>query len=229
MKERTAGDCGADLVLFNMLLCAVFEAPLDFELRLKGFRLFGLIPEFVLVLVLPYDNFLVLLVDFYRVCPEIGMLWVFLSFQFVQKIQEKVQLGNLILFVVLVYVVPDARPDFLYVQLNPTPQLTNATLHQKRIFQLLRKVNVPGHYFHVTDPLKRLRNAVFHHCLNRSVKVLQELNAVHRVGVHVLLKVNIIMADFQFLQLTGILLADDVVDVFVQALHVSEDVFAGVP
>jgi hypothetical protein len=229
VKERTAGDCGADLVLFNVLLCAVFEAPLDFELRLKGFGLFGLVPEFVVVLVLPDHNFLVLLVDFYRVCPEIGMLWVFLSFEFVQKIKEKVQLGNLILFVVLVHVVPDARPDFLYMQLNPTPQLTNATLRQKRIFQLLRKVNVPDHYFHVTDLLKRLRNTVFHQSLNRSVKVLQELNAVHRVGVHLLLKVNVIMADFQFLQLTGTLLADDLVNVFVQTLHVSEDLFAGVP
>jgi hypothetical protein len=229
VKERTASDCGADLVLFNVLLCAVLEAPLDFEFRLKGLWFFGLVPEFVLVLVLPYHHFLVLLVHFYRVCPEIRMLWIFLSFQFVQKIHEKIQLSNLILFVVMVHIIPDVRPDLLYVQLDPPSQLTNAALHQKRTFQLLSKVNVPSHYFHVTDPLKRIRNTVLHQSLNRSVKILQELNAVHRIGVHVLLKVNVIMADFQFFQLTGTLLADDIVNVFVQALHVSEDVFTGVP
>ncbi len=98
---------------------------------------------------------------------------------------------------VLVHVVPDVRPNFLYVQLDPPLQLGYAALHQKRIFQLLRKVNVPGDDFHVADTLKRFRNTVLHESLHCSVKVLEELDAVHRTGIHVLLKINVVVTDFE--------------------------------
>ncbi len=71
VEEGTAGNCRADFVLLDVLLCAVFEPTLYLELGLEGLGLFGLIAEFVVVLVLPYYHFLVFLVDFYRVCPEV--------------------------------------------------------------------------------------------------------------------------------------------------------------
>jgi hypothetical protein len=64
VQEWTSSDFGARFVRLGMLLNTVLKTSLNFELWFKGFWLFGLVAEFVCVIVLLNDNFFVFFVDF---------------------------------------------------------------------------------------------------------------------------------------------------------------------
>lgn len=77
----------------------------------------------------------------------------------------------------------------------------------------------------MANSFERLWNTILNQTLDTCIQKLQELNAVKSLWIKLFLKLDVIRANSQFFNFSGILLNYYIIDLTVQALYIFDNLF----